>query len=593
MSRNQYTFREVIQLSRKDFITVKNRKIIHYTLLAALMLIQFFLGLTIYNEWINQKKLNTIKEERVLADQVRLTSDKTRSDYLEAQWQLQTFFLKREASALEKYFDLMGGVVDRLDTLHGMTSGHTRWKQLMQEKQHKEKEFASLKTALDTLMTQYLSDSTFIASGVLEFKSFPEQEILQNVEVETRIKSDSTARKNLFSRLMAAFSGKVEIQKEIVENTVKMKYGKTTTSGTVQEQMKQLLKQAGEHYKNQFVQLRNSFYGLKKEDTALMALNETLVNESHELLDDYYRLSDKIYQENKEAEATQEATNHSIRIVSLLGLITGLVVLTLFLIAVTRLAFQKETQLTQANATIQSHLLFKTKIVGILSHEIRSPLSLISIFTKRLSHRFSDTDTKEVFQSLNYTTSSLLVLVNQVLDFSKSEQHQLRLKKTTFDLPTEMNLLLTSLQNLVAEKGNQLTYTMDLPHPTIQIHADLVKIQQLFYNLVGNANRFTQQGFIKVTIAIQTQGEKHFRMIVEIKDNGRGIPPKDLEVIMEAMVHQKETVKLDEVSTGLGLLLCREIITLYKGSFSIDSQIKQGTTVAFSLLIDKELQQHD
>ncbi len=588
MSAYQEKIRKFLDFSRKDFITAKNRKVIHYSLLGALIVLQFFLGLTLYNEWINQSKVNDLQKERRLADTVRQLSDKTRSDYLDAQWQLQNFFLKREPASLDRYFALMDGVLSRMDTLHGMTAEQQRWKQLMHVKQQKEQNFLALKKELDVVMQQYLSDSTFIKNNAEGFQPFPSEEVLENVEVETRIKADPASKKGLFSRLMAAFSGKVEIQKEIVENTVKMKYGKTATSGTVEQQMKRLLDKAAEHYKEQFTQLQHRFYGLKKEDAALMALNEALVNESHQLLEAFNRISNQLYRESERAEAEQLATVHSIRAFSLFMLILGLVLLTLFLWMVTRLAFQKEHHLTEANATIQKHLVFKTKIIGMLSHEVRSPLSLIGVFSKRLSQRFSDEETKEVFHSLQYTTHSLLVLVNQVLDFSKKENHRLKLKKTSIDLREELMLLFSALRNLVYESGNTLVLPENLPNG-VKATADMVKIQQLFYNLIGNANRFTQNGTIRIAMAIQPQGEHYWRMMVEIKDNGKGVPPQDLEKIMDAVVHGKETVRLEEVSTGLGLLLCREIITLYQGSFSISSEVNQGTTVAFSLVIDKEV----
>lgn len=588
MSAYQEKIRKFLDFSRKDFITAKNRKVIHYSLLGALIVLQFFLGLTLYNEWINQSKVNDLQKERRLADTVRQLSDKTRSDYLDAQWQLQNFFLKREPASLDRYFALMDGVLSRMDTLHGMTAEQQRWKQLMHIKQQKEQNFLALKKELDVVMQQYLSDSTFMKNNAVAFHPFPAEEVLENVEVETRIKADAASKKGLFSRLMAAFSGKVEIQKEIVENTVKMKYGKTATSGTVEQQMKRLLDKAAEHYKEQFTQLQHRFYGLKKEDAALMALNEALVNESHQLLETFNRISNQLYRESERAEAEQLATVHSIRAFSLFMLIFGLVLLTLFLWMVTRLAFQKEHQLTEANATIQKHLVFKTKIIGMLSHEVRSPLSLIGVFSKRLSQRFSDEETKEVFHSLQYTTHSLLVLVNQVLDFSKKENHRLKLKKTSIDLSEELTMLFSALRNLVHESGNTLVLPENLPNG-VKATADMVKIQQLFYNLIGNANRFTQNGTIRIAMAIQPQGEHYWRMMVEIKDNGKGVPPQDLEMIMDAVVRGKETVRLDDVSTGLGLLLCREIITLYQGSFSISSEVNQGTTVAFSLVIDKEV----
>ncbi|MCB0443365.1 MAG: HAMP domain-containing histidine kinase, partial [Flavobacterium sp.] len=312
-----------------------------------------------------------------------------------------------------------------------------------------------------------------------------------------------------------------------------------------------------------------------------------LIKESNALLEKSNAISTTIYNQSHKEEAAQQKTNQTIRIVSLMSLIIGLVLLTLFLIAVTRLAFQKEKQLVMAQQSIQQHLVFKSKIIGMLSHEVRSPLSLIAIYTKRLNQRFTDTTTKEVFHSLNYTTNSLLSMVNQVLDFSKAEQHQLQLNNSSFCLNEALEALLTTLQSLTAENGNQLSYTVNLPENTM-VTADLVKIQQLFFNLVGNANRFTKSGTIQITIALVPQGKKYFRLMVEIKDNGKGIPLKDLEIITEAIVQGKETVRLNEISTGLGLLLCREIITLFKGSFSINSREKKGTTVAFSLVLDKK-----
>jgi signal transduction histidine kinase len=262
-----------------------------------------------------------------------------------------------------------------------------------------------------------------------------------------------------------------------------------------------------------------------------------------------------------------------------------MLVLSSLLYFFTRLAFENEAKLQVANETIQQNLRFKNKIVGMLSHEIRSPLSLISIYSKKVSKQIEDLDIKEVFQTIQFTTNSLLVMVNQVLDFSKSEHVHLVLNKRVVDLHAELQQIFTNLSTLVENSGNRLhiSSTLQAGH---WVNTDATKIHQLFYNIVGNANKFTTNGLISITVDSHLINNQQYHLNVSVKDNGRGISELDLQLIMEGFYKGMPSDQLNDVGTGLGLNLCKELVTLFDGTLSIDSKPAQGTTVVFSLIVD-------
>ena len=155
-----------------------------------------------------------------------------------------------------------------------------------------------------------------------------------------------------------------------------------------------------------------------------------------------------------------------------------------------------------------------------------------------------------------------------------------------FNLKTEINQIIFSLTSLVESKGNKIKLQSNL-NSNYEVYSDVAKIHQLFYNIVGNANKFTENGLISITINPDDSSDYELNLKVEIKDNGIGIPENDLENIFESYYQGTISGNVNDLGVGLGLNLCKEIIELFDGEITVESKEGEGTNVIFNLILSK------
>ena len=565
----------------------KQRKTTHLMLIVSIILLQLIVLLLWYNESVNEDKLAQFDQDIRYAEQSNSLLENANSDFNEAQISLQDYLQFRDIRSLENYFQLLDKMTMKLDTVHLKKEENEKLKKAVIKQANLQYAVEKLKFSIDSIFkTQdlYLVDSDGMP---LQLNKINYKDILDSVEVESHLEADSLARKGLFTRIMNALSGKIEIQKEILNQKVTMKYGKVEETGSIEEQLKNVFDNSDKHYQLQFNTIKKNYENLRKRDSMLLAANKDLSEQSKAILEQLKNYFVNLGSESKQGFQEQLKTNQTIRFYSIVGIVLIMLFFSVLLLLLTKLAFENERKLVEAQQTIQQNLTFKNKIVGMLSHEIRSPLSLISIYSKKVSKQIDDADTKEVFKTIQFTTNSLLVMVNQVLDFSKNENTHLKLNKTEFDLFSELNQMTANLSTLVENSGNTLTVESNITEGSLVV-SDATKIHQLLYNIVGNANKFTDKGIIQLKIDYQKKTAKQYQLDFQVIDNGRGISESDLNVIFEGFYKGINSTKINDVGTGLGLNLCKELVALFDGDIHIDSKPRQGTKVVFTIMVDSK-----
>jgi len=245
---------------------------------------------------------------------------------------------------------------------------------------------------------------------------------------------------------------------------------------------------------------------------------------------------------------------------------------------------KNEEKMNTAKLQIEKALDFKNRIIGMLSHEMRAPLTILSTVTNEIKKRTTDESLKEYTNTLNFTSKSLQITVNQILDFFKRENSDLVLYNAIFNLKTEIVTVLDSLKPLSENKKIDFITKIDPSLDTL-VWADSTKIHQLFYNIIGNALKFTERGNITITANISEVNSK-LKLEISIKDTGIGIPSEDLEHIFDKYYQSNHSASKISLGIGLGLNLCQEIVELYQGKIEIKSQKNEGTEVTFYLLLD-------
>ena len=575
-------------LKQLDFRTLnfKNRKAVHFALLASIIFLQLLLLVILYNEIFNESKLDNLETELEISDQAKHFSDLTKGDYIAIQYNLQNYIQTKDNKYLTNYNTALYNLNKNIDSLAKTSNNSDSFLLYLKKIDSDTLSIKQLNNAIDSLINVQILPSTQLEKDLLKLNPFNYEDVLNSITIESYMLVDSVERKGLFGRLGNAISGKVDVQKEKVNVVVTMKYGKKVTTGNIEEQLANAFKNTNNYYQNEFLNYKNNLSALKGKDSDFLNRNNQLLNYSDLLLEKYNKALASFSNDTKHKFQDQYKTNKLIRNYAVIGLVLFMVIISGILILLTRLAFDYEKRLLLAQEKIQQNLSFKNRIVGMISHEIRSPLNILSIYSRNISKQIKDESLQESLKSIQFTTNSLSLLANQVLDYSKNENKKLELNKSEFKLKDELDEILKSLSSFVENNGNQLEIKNAITE-NFQIHSDVVKIHQLFYNIVGNANKFTKKGIIKVDLKTEKTINNRLNLSIEIKDNGIGINEEDLQHIFESYYQGEISANVKNLGAGLGLNLCKELIELFDGKINVTSKKNVGTTVQFNLLLDQ------
>ncbi|MFH6998854.1 sensor histidine kinase [Flavobacterium sp. FlaQc-57] len=570
-----------------SFLKLKfqHRKIIHYTLLACVIFLQIIVVIIWYNESANASETTKALDSMNSLNKISHFTSRINHSFIDSQKKFNNYTSNKDQISLDKYTVALNDISRLLDSLSLITKDNKAFMEILMKKNQSESNILSLKADIDSIISTQINPDKSNSSKTFKLNQFEYKKILDSIKTDSYIKVDSVSKKGLFSRLGDAFVGKMDVQKEQLNITVTMKYNNKVVSGSIEDQIANLFATTNKYYENQFKNLKKSFASLNEQDLKLTTLNNELLDLESVIMPNYTRslnvLQDNVQKTLQErASATKAARNYTIAILILLMFIISIIVFSF-----TRLSFEYEKRLTIAQDQIRQSLNFKNRIMGMISHEIRSPLSIISIYSKMISSSIKDEEIKETFKSIQFTTNSLLLLSSQILEYSKDENRSPELKNKNFHLKNEINQIITSMNSLVETKGNKMEVRSNLVED-YEVSSDAAKIHQLFYNIIGNANKFTKNGLILIVIDGEKKEDKKLNLKVEIQDNGIGIAANDLKNIFELYYQGTVSGKVNDVGVGLGLNLCKEIVELFEGEINVQSEEGKGTKIMFNLILN-------
>lgn len=239
-------------------------------------------------------------------------------------------------------------------------------------------------------------------------------------------------------------------------------------------------------------------------------------------------------------------------------------------------------QLKARNKELVEMDAFKDEFLATTSHELRTPLQGIAGLAKVLQEDAIENFTQDQQNKIGLiakTTQRLSVLVNDILDFSAIKHGKLKLNKTQIDLKALAELTLSTVSPLLRQANIKLTASI-APDARF-ICADEFRFQQILINLMGNAVKYTEKGFIE--LASYTTSE---HIIIEISDTGVGIPSEKRQSLFRPFEQIHVEGHLTASGTGLGLSISRQLVELHGGTLDINSRVGQGTTVTLSFPLD-------
>jgi signal transduction histidine kinase/DNA-binding response OmpR family regulator len=221
----------------------------------------------------------------------------------------------------------------------------------------------------------------------------------------------------------------------------------------------------------------------------------------------------------------------------------------------------------------------KGRFIAHMSHELRTPLQSVIGYSSLLLQKAQVNNKPEYMEELTNIYNSALHqshIINEVLSLSKIEAGKLVLHEETFPVARVVNEVSDTLKVLTEGSGN--TLTVNMPEDIGAMHGDLVKLKQILINLLNNANKFTKQGKITLTVSKSINN-----ITFTVSDTGVGIPDDKLPHIFEEFYQVDDSTIKKHQGTGLGLAICRHYTTAMNGTLNVRSEVGKGTTFTVTL----------
>lgn len=564
--------------------TKNTRPLIHYSLIMATLIIQVVIAVFIYNEYFNQKKLESIESQLRDSRTLERAAGQARADLLQAQDNLRKYSDNQDKKHLDAYFASLRKLSRNLDSIASSPQLKPELAALIQARKKQLDTLPNLDRVIQSVYTESRKPRAERKPLVLkDFKIAP-PETRFDLKIEKQV--DTVAKKPFLSRLKDAINNESEVQREVVLVTTRQ--SDTINTNKIKNEVDSVLRNVQEHYRSEIKTYEAGLQSTMKQNDNLYRTYDQLMWISNNWMEVYTFAVGDLSRALQDQFDEQRSENREIRKYLLTGLMILMFLVLMLIIYFTRQSYLYQRELKLANEEINSNLKFKNRILGMLSHEVRAPLKIINLFIDRISKKNSDERIEDYLQSMKYTNSSLLLQATQILEYAKNQQRGQTVNAVAFDLYSETERILTAFRPYIESRNNKFTVQNGIPAETV-VFSDHILIYQLFVNILGNANKFTENGKISVRTWLVEQNHS-VQMHVKVEDTGSGISKADLKRVFDPYYQGRTFKNVENMGAGLGLNLCRETVELLGGRISAESELAEGTSIYFYIKLNKPTQ---
>ncbi|MFL5286994.1 MAG: ATP-binding protein [Rhodopila sp.] len=226
----------------------------------------------------------------------------------------------------------------------------------------------------------------------------------------------------------------------------------------------------------------------------------------------------------------------------------------------------------------------RSEFLAVMSHEIRTPLNGVIGVADLLDGMELGPAQRDYVRLIRDSGSHLLALVNDILDFSRLEAARVQLEEVTFDPQAVIHDVIAMFQVQAGAKGLVLSAhtAADVPAAVL---GDPGRLRQILLNLVSNAVKFTQQGWVTVSLEQEAAPDGRVRLLFCVADSGIGIAPEAIEQMFEEFTQLDGSISRRFGGSGLGLAICRKLVALMGGGITVESQSGVGSFFRFDVIL--------
>ena len=224
----------------------------------------------------------------------------------------------------------------------------------------------------------------------------------------------------------------------------------------------------------------------------------------------------------------------------------------------------------------------KSAFLSNMSHEIRTPMNAIVGITDIMLRTKRDPAEERYLLNIKNSGTALLSIINDILDFSKIESGKMMVVNDNYSFYSMLDDLSLIFWNRIGDKKIELLYDIDINMPDY-IYGDAIRVRQLIINIVNNAIKFTDEGFVRLSVKVGKIEGNDIELFISVADSGQGIKEEDMPKLFSSFEQVNTKKNHSKEGTGLGLAISKQLINMMGGEIGVDSEFGKGTTFSFNI----------